>query len=311
MSRQLIILLFLIFPFFSFSQGLTSIDSLSGAEQILNYVIKVDERVDEDFHLVSDDSVRSLINCADSVPYKIYAFNKVDINQDSISDLIVNLVYNHKVYSSVIMGAKTNQNKSFNFWLDAFEDCMLLSNIKFKNQNQLVFARLKHIHQYDSLNPFKYLDKFCFDTLVYKFGVFIEKQHDQSGPSKEIRKIYFSKGPCLGTCPVFNMEIKRNGKAIFKAQQFNKPFKGRYKTRLSKQLYQEIWGLLNYIQVNNLRNHYSVPWTDDAEAVLKVTFADGTTKAIQDYGLQGTIGLHFLYQKLTALRGTEKWKKIK
>ena len=68
--------------------------------------------------------------------------------------------------------------------------------------------------------------------------------------------------------------------------------------------------MMNEMNIKDLESSYTVSWTDDQTAKLKISFADGSMKYIQDYGMQGTRGLKILYQKLLALRFNQDWERI-
>jgi len=50
--------------------------------------------------------------------------------------------------------------------------------------------------------------------------------------------------------------------------------------------------------VKELKNNYSVNWTDDQTSTLTIIFKDHSRKVIRDYGMQGTFGLSAMYTKL-------------
>jgi hypothetical protein len=51
-----------------------------------------------------------------------------------------------------------------------------------------------------------------------------------------------------------------------------------------------------------------VGWTDDQTCTLKITYDNGKTKTITDYGKIGTYGLNRVYSILFSLRQNQKWK---
>lgn len=143
------------------------------------------------------------------------------------------------------------------------------------------------------------------DTLIYKFGDFIEPNFKPS--VYKIKKIEYSTTMCFGTCPVFELEINSDRTAKYNAIQYNDE-EGKFKTILDTARFNSIVSLLNYIDFPNLKDDYSVNWTDDQSCTLTITYDNGHKKSISDYGEIGTYGLQIIYKELFALRGNQKWK---
>jgi len=155
------------------------------------------------------------------------------------------------------------------------------------------------------------------DTLVYMFNNFIEYNNN---PRKHIiQSIEFSAGPCYGFCPIFTLNINDKREAIFIAEAYNFSTKlgsykeegeGKFKTVIDFDKYNQIIDLLNYLDFKNLKNEYSVNWTDDASVTLKIVYDNGKEKVINDYGLIGTYGLQYLYSLFFDLRFNQNWEEI-
>jgi hypothetical protein len=88
---------------------------------------------------------------------------------------------------------------------------------------------------------------------------------------------------------------------------FNKK-KGKFKGKILQANYDELIGLLNYLDFPSLKDSYAVNWTDDQTSVLKITYNNGKVKEIKDYGLIGTLGLSRVYSILFDLRENQQWK---
>lgn len=148
-------------------------------------------------------------------------------------------------------------------------------------------------------------------TLVYNSGDFVEENANPT--KKDIEKIEFSTSGCFGTCPIFDLTIHSDRSAEWFAKRFNKidnrEVKGDFNSTITKNKFEEIINLLNYIDFVNLKDDYSVGWTDDQTATLKVTYNNGKIKTIKDYGLKGTRGLEKLYQLLYKIRENQEWVK--
>ncbi|MFP9116666.1 DUF6438 domain-containing protein [Flavobacterium sp. RNTU_13] len=183
--------------------------------------------------------------------------------------------------------------------------------------------------EYDSLKPFvgvytPKLNAFLKESrrpetkskLTYKFGNFIE--YNPAPKEYDIEKIEYTTTPCNGECPLFSIIIHENGDAIFAANKYNytlpwqkgKLISGTFKTTIKDENLEELITILNYTDFPNLKDNYNVPWTCDRSGVLKVTYNDGQTKTIDDYGVQGTYGLRKLHSLFHELRTNQNWKLI-
>lgn len=149
-------------------------------------------------------------------------------------------------------------------------------------------------------------------SLTFKFGDFIELNEN---PTKNnIEKIEFKTSVCFGSCPSFQMIINQDITAVFIAEIYNRETRkseeiiGKFKTVLKEKSYTEIIDLLNYINFPELKESYSVNWTDDQTSNLKITYDNGKVKEISDYGLIGTYGLDRLYELFFELRFNQNWE---
>jgi hypothetical protein len=111
---------------------------------------------------------------------------------------------------------------------------------------------------------------------------------------KEVTRIDFKTDRCFGTCPVFEMTIDKNFDVEYNGLEFVDK-KGKYKLRINTQDWDYITSLIRNLKIEDLKDNYSIDWTDHQTAFLTVVFKDGTKKNITDYGLAGTFGLAALY----------------
>jgi len=153
-------------------------------------------------------------------------------------------------------------------------------------------------------------------VLTFRYGGFIE--YNKHPKKNQISKIEFSTSGCFGTCPVYKLTLNRDSLSVFNARYYNfdndrdvtyGKEEGIFFTTINKQDFDQLEELLNYCAFENLKANYSVMHTDDQTGDLKITFDDGKTKTISDYGMIGTYGLKLLYEKLAELRFSEKWRK--
>ncbi|GGB84808.1 hypothetical protein GCM10007424_26070 [Flavobacterium suaedae] len=150
--------------------------------------------------------------------------------------------------------------------------------------------------------------------LIFKFSDFVE--YNPLPKAYSIEKIEYNTEGCFGQCPIFSMEINKNGTSVFIAKEYNytKPWQkgelleGVYSATIKKENLSELTEVLNYIDFPSLQDHYNVIWTDDQTAVLKVTYNNGKVKTIKDYGLQGTYGMRKLHEMFFNLRTNQNWE---
>ena len=160
-------------------------------------------------------------------------------------------------------------------------------------------------------------------NLIFKFGDFIELNPNPK--NYEIEKIEYQTTHCYGTCPVFSIEINKDKTGLFEASDYNsetgisivdlhrkknnsKEIKGTFRAIIKDDSFSEIINLVNYMDFPTLKDNYSVNWTDDQTCILKITYNNGQTKEVRDYGLIGNYGLARLYQLFFEMRFNQIWK---
>ena len=119
--------------------------------------------------------------------------------------------------------------------------------------------------------------------------------------SQSIESIEFSTTECLGTCPVFELTITKDGSVRYKGIKFVNRI-GNFNLRMTPADLTYLTALLAAIDLPRLKEDYLVDYTDAPTAYLTVLYANGQTKNITDYGLQGTYGLMTVYSFLYSLR---------
>ncbi len=184
----------------------------------------------------------------------------------------------------------------------------IITKINDKDYLKVVFEETNEVNDPDK---YYFTHKIISKILDYQFNNFIE--YNDSPSNFSIQKIEFETGLCYGTCPMFNLELNKNGKSRFIAKAYNffdrndpkagkkaqenfKNGEGNFETILKESDFQNIEALLNYINFPELKDDYAVRWTDDQSVTLTVTYDNGKIKKIKDYGLSGTYGLKNLYK---------------
>lgn len=125
--------------------------------------------------------------------------------------------------------------------------------------------------------------------------------HARHPTSLTIENVKFSTTECFGTCPVFQLNINKDGSVIYKGIEYVDKT-GDYTLVMSKAELSYLISLLAAINPPRLSDHYSVDATDNPTTYLTVRYTNGQTKSIEDYGERGTYGLAVLYKFLLGLR---------
>jgi hypothetical protein len=122
----------------------------------------------------------------------------------------------------------------------------------------------------------------------------------------EFKQIKIMTSPCFGTCPIFELTINNNKQAVLNAKKYNK-LTGVYKSNVDEKVFNDLVGLLNYLNIDSLKNNYAIGWTDNQSIDTEIEY-NSSTKKIHDYGLEGSFGLKRLYQLLYKLKATQDWE---
>lgn len=294
---------FLAFILISNSVIANSVDSIQSDNDVLVFLKRVDKRFTNDkyrqLQILPTDIMRQKLDC-DGIAKKwnIKNWEKVDFNGDNKTDLIViTYWYDFDVFVAIDKGDNTYQLIQLS--KDVFQNCELGKPMKTNSEQLLLFYRKRNEYNEPIKNIGDFKQTSRIDTLIYKYGSFIEKQN--ASASYDISEIEFhTSSGWTGISPDYKLKIPPVGKAAFEAISDN-PKKVLPPTTADTDRVKTIVDLIQYINIKTLRNKYLVTWTDDTTIYLKITFRDGTVKEIEDYGMIGTFGLSQLYQLLSML----------
>ncbi|MBF04813.1 MAG: hypothetical protein CMP76_16145 [Flavobacterium sp.] len=313
-------------PFIKAKAIKSEIDTLETQKDIENYIHKIDTiykkfelKKIEDFDRGTEDSLNKIL----AKKVKMYdCFLKSDFDNNGLTDLLI-IGDNHDCISfrPGIEGEKScdystlvlmNYNNKINVIdINKNRHYPIVPKVEYENGEAFLM-----IYTPKTLgNKFIPSEKESKTKLTFKYGNFIEYNENQE--EHNIEKIEYSTSGCYGVCPIFKLEINKDKSALFIAQHFNfddnrenysNKEEGKFKTIISKEKFNELNAIINYIDFVNLKNSYSVNWTDNQSSTLKITYDNGKTKTIGDYGLIGTYGLKRVYELLFDLRKNQDWK---
>jgi hypothetical protein len=253
------------------------------------------------FDIEPIDSIYNQLKCKGIFKInEIKNWQKIDVNNDGLTDLIF-ISHFYGYTQNVIIDEGNNGFKLIRNIIN-FDECEYIKPIKVQDKNELRIRKVNLPFDFDD-NIEKYIK---IDTLTYKYDCFIEL-NDKVIIDNKIESIEIKTNFCFGDCPVFKLTINKNGVAQFDGIEFTK-FKGKSTKQLNQKIVDEIFDLINYIEIKKLNDYYEVNYTDASTANLDIFFEDGSIKKIKDYGLSGTYGLSALYSKLTQLGTETEWE---
>jgi hypothetical protein len=166
--------------------------------------------------------------------------------------------------------------------------------------------------------------KYFFTLILLNFSIF------SFGQEIEITKIEYSTTG-YASAPDFDLIIYSDRTIIFNAradnykEKFNGetvPFgigsnginiresevKGIFKTKANRKTFKEISDLIQSLKTEFIEKKYSSNELHSSVGNLRVSFANGNTQSIYDYGLSGTEKLLKVYNYFSELRFNQKWK---
>ena len=295
----------------------TKIDSLSNLNEIRNFVKTVDSSL-VDFICISPHTYleknsklsQKLQKIESDIPY--FVSLKEDFDQNGYSDLILTGEYYKGCFNVIAI---------MNFGSDKYSVVPLTNEY---NNPIPVYPKLIYkneipiVELYTLPRAFQNVENDMYvQRLIYNYDRFLDYNEIQE--EYKISQIEFNTTGCFGSCPVFDLEINKNSKSVFiaKYHNFNQKLKadlekqeGTFETIIDKNDYKELCQILNFLQIKKFNDFYASGGTCQPSCTLKVYFDNGTVKTIEDYGKNGTVGLNFLYKKLSDLRFNQQWTKI-
>ncbi len=236
------------------------------------------------------------INAADST---FDHFKHGDFNHDGIEDLLVNgtatILIQKAPYklkeTLIVLGDKKKAKKVvFPYELDSF------------GGERVFYPKVLHIDQKDIIAlGYNGSER---DKAIHYDSVEVRNNHlfifTRTPVKKRVTRIEFSTSHCYGTCPVFEISLDENLGVFYKGIDYVEK-KGEYELKGERADWDYLSKLLANMRIERLNDSYSSAWTDMQTGFLTVTFDNGTSKSISDYGLGGTFGLRLFYNYIFEL----------
>lgn len=241
--------------------------------------------------------------------YRLQSFEMVDLDGNGLTDLIFNGSLIHARESDTF--TQPLSFAIFSFGKDSFYirklgleggDDIASHSIRIDGKPYIQTIRVT-LRRVDT----QFQNQYLVDTLVWKFNAFIEK-----GPiiKRKITKIDYNGWNGLAydlniTLSIINDSVRLKKERI--PDLDGMAGGGVYLARLDSNTNQKLYGLLDAIDFVRLKDSYSVEGYDMATGTLKITYDDGQTKRISDYGTCGTYGLAEIHQLMYGLSETQHW----
>ncbi len=150
----------------------------------------------------------------------------------------------------------------------------------------------------------RHITKLDKDTLVLTQGdgqkdIFLRYEYNLNEQPK-FDQIALSSSGCFGSCPIINIIISSTGEVVFYGEMYVDKL-GFYEGTISKELFSRIENKFRRANIENLKDTYSVNWTDDETITTTFCIQDKIFKSIDDYGRSGSDELVWAYPSLRYL----------
>ncbi|HEY6161937.1 MAG TPA: DUF6438 domain-containing protein [Bacteroidia bacterium] len=292
--------------FFSSSLPAThnKIDDANSFDDIRAILRAADKRFEHFIFYGEISSIDDTCGSSRGIPLP-QAWMKADVDGNGYTDIIISGTYSLDRDILCILDRGNNDFYVKFVTREAFGNCCSIKMLRSSPQPAFVYYHTKYLLANKKTNLL-YKDSLLTDTLVYRFGDFVEI-NSHIPVYHHIEKISISTSGCFGTCPVFSLDIDSGRKATYHAGMYNKR-KGNFSGKIKNSDYEQLTALLDYIDFPSLENGYAVNWTDDQSVTLTITYDNGKVKTIEDYGLIGTFGLNRVYNMLYGFRENQNWK---
>jgi hypothetical protein len=250
---------------------------------------------------------------------KLCSWQKLDVNNDKRSDLLVQAWINDYIYDDAgTFVAVDNGNDAYTVVsIGLREDGYLAKIINDHGQSLIIYNSTNYNYDYPKHLTSRLKKEYKSDTLVYRDRGFVE--HNKNPASYQVDSVKFTSfiNYTGSQSPDREMVIDNLGNAKYTYRRDNVYYAGKidlskiyrdFDSIIRPETLKEIYDLIDYLDIKKLKNNYSIGWTDNYTTTIRVKFSDGSVKYISDYGGEGTFGLKLLFSKYYALIKNQDWK---
>ncbi|RKR09937.1 hypothetical protein C8C83_1598 [Flavobacterium sp. 90] len=309
MKKSIILYLFIIcFVSCVSAKNTNKIDNLKTTEEVVKFAKSINpDFAKENFGELqikpTESITNALNNCDLYKSWNIQNWQKIDLNNDGKTDLLFT-GYWYSTYSQyAIVEVESGKYNLFNLSENLEYACKILKPIVVNHKNELLVNNYKT----DDESISKRETIHYLDTLTYKFNAFIEINKKVVNYDIESIKFILDNN--------FEIEVYNNQNAHYNClNTFNVSnlkgnfYKGESRKKIDVSYFNELGKMLEYINVKDLPNEYTLDGYDFPTVWLEIKFKDGSIKKIKDYGYQGTYGLNAIYDKIKKMALEIDWK---
>lgn len=299
LSLFLALPLLLAFPVYS-----QNIDSIQTNEQALAFVRKLDSG-NRSFCLRPQKIVFDAeLDSAMTREYDIRAFEKADIDNNGLTDLLFNGYdcyelnsYCNRV-SLVILSFEKDSFKVENLCRNTLSRYLAAQFVSVNRQ-----ALVRIIWMERSVKPEGALNR-SEDTLVYAWHNFIEKEEPSHHRISKVN-YYLSSG--MGAIQDFEITVTPDSSwmgLLYAEENF---CRRQHRSATDRKIWEQLTGMLNQLDFNSLKDSYELNATCCPTGYLTIEMENGKTKKIDDYCLEGTYGLEAIHHIFLAIRDLPSW----
>lgn len=276
----------------------STIEALKSTAEVEAFIRTYAPKISQDptkFRIKPTDELASEMDCDGRFEtWGIKNWEKADLNNDGRTDLLV-IGHWYGTRPLVVLDLGDAHFRFIRLPGQAVEGCQLFKPIKVKGQTLIkTYTKVPKKQTNPSWDAVRYQT----DTLAFLNNTLIT--YNAKPANTVMTSISLRTTPCFGSCPVFHVTLLPDDTALFEGQEHT-PLIGKHKLSLQAGTFQRLETLLNYMDLSKLKRFYAVPWTDDQTATLEITTANGNSIRIEDYGMQGTLGLEAVYQTFSAI----------
>ncbi|PIF32361.1 hypothetical protein CLU81_2889 [Flavobacterium sp. 9] len=309
MKKSIVLYLFIIcFVSCVSAKNTNKIDNLKTTEDVVKFVKSINpDFAKENFGELqikpTESIIKALNNCDLYKSWNIQNWQKIDLNNDGKTDLLFT-GYWYSTYSQyAIVEVESGKYNLFNLAENLEYACKIVKPIVVNHKNELLVNNYKT----DDESISKRETIHYLDTLTYKFNAFIEINKKVVNYDIESIKFILDNN--------FEIEVYNNQNAYYNClNTFNASnlkgnfYKGESRKKIDVAYFNELEKMLEYINVKDLPNEYTLDGYDFPTVWLEIKFKDGSIKKIKDYGYQGTYGLNAIYDKMKKIALEIDWK---
>jgi len=147
-------------------------------------------------------------------------------------------------------------------------------------------------------------------SLIISVSSFAKHKHKKSQPASNIESVSMRRTACYGHCPVYTIEIDKNGTATYTATLFNADT-GTFTKNIGSKKVMDIFNQFNTYRVDTCQNAYK-PRATDLPGVMFTIHYTNNTKTIMNvnYGPAFLKQLIEVMDSIVGKKTDNTWQKI-